>query len=181
MKKLKNLQNLLRTDANKNYIRGMKYLTHDEELEQEAYDHGVIILEKYNFKSPRIKGLYSNNVIALSKSIKSKKEKACILAEELSHHYITVGDITDETIEANRKQEYKARLLSYDKKVGLTGIIKAYENGCLNIFEMAEYLDVTESFLQETLKSYKSKYGEYIKIDNYIVYFEPNIGVFKFI
>ena len=105
------------------------------------------------------------------------------MAEELSHYYITVGDITDQAITKNRKKEYKAkaRLLSYDKKIGLLGIIKAYESGCLNLYEMAEFWDVTEEFLDETLMCYKNKYGEYVKIDNYIVSFEPSLGVFKFI
>ena len=32
-------------------------------------------------------------------------EKACVLAEELGHHYTTVGDIIDQKESENRKQE----------------------------------------------------------------------------
>ena len=40
--------------------------------------------------------------------------------------------------------------------------------------EMADYLDVTEDFLKDALKSYRRKYGIYTEIDNYIVFFEPH-------
>ncbi len=159
----------------------MNILTYDEELEQEAYDCGVEIIDRYHFISPRIKGLYSDNVIALSKSILSLKEKACILAEELGHYYLTDGDITNQAIVMNRKQEYKARLLAYNKRIGLIGIVKAYENGCTSLYEMAEYLNVTEDFLCEALACYKNKYGEYIEIDNYVIFFEPFLTLFKMI
>lgn len=156
-------------------------MTYDEELEQEAYDHGVEIIEHYHFRSPRIKGLYSDNVIALSKSILSLKEKSCILAEELGHYYLTDGDITNQAIIMNRKQEYKARLLAYNKKIGLIGIVKAYEHGCISLFEMAEFLNVTEEFLCEALKCYRYKYGEFIEIDKYVIFFEPFLTLFKLI
>lgn len=157
------------------------YLTYDEKLEQEASDCGIKIIEKYLFKSPRIKGVYCNNTIAISKVIESKKEMSCILAEELGHYYTSHGDILNQTIDANRKQEYHARLWAYNRQIGLIRIIKAYEAGCLNLFEMAEFLDVTEEFLQECLESYRKKFGVYTKLDNYIIYFEPNLAVMKMV
>ena len=42
---------------------------------------------------------------------------------------------------------------------------------------MAEYLEVTEPFLKDTLEAYRLKYGQYTTIDNYIIYFEPNLYV----
>ncbi len=148
---------------------------------QEAYNCGIEILEKYNFRSPRIKGLYCDNIIALNCSIQTKKEKACILAEELGHYYTSYGDILDQSAVNNRKQEYRARLWAYNKLIGLTGIIRAYEYGCHNLYSMADHLDVTEEFLHDAIKYYRGKYGEYTTLDNYIIYFEPHLGVFKLI
>ena len=54
-------------------------------------------------------------------------EKSCVLAEELGHYYTTTGDILDQSDDGNRKQELRARLWAYDKKIGLHGIINAYE------------------------------------------------------
>ena len=42
---------------------------------------------------------------------------------------------------------------------------------------MAEYLEVTEEFLRESLDMYRSKYGVCTTLDNYIIYFEPSLTV----
>ena len=80
----------------------------------------------------------------------------------------------------NRKQEYRARLYGYNLKVGLTGLISAYEEGCRNLYEMAEYLDVTEEYLRNVINCYHAKYGQYTIVDNYVIYFEP-FAVMKFV
>ena len=125
------------------------------------------------------KGLIIQNRIGIKKDLDSKKDKACVLAEELGHYYTTDGDILDQTKQENVRQEFKARIWSYNKMIGLIGIVNAFNAGCINYFEMAEYLDVTEEFLLEALNYYKSKYGLYTKLDNYILYFHPSLSVVK--
>ena len=124
----------------------------------------------------RIKG----NRVAISQNL-TDTQKTCVLAEELGHHYTTVGTILDQSDDGNRKQELKARLWSYDKKIGLHGIINAYEARRTNIDEMADFLDITPEFLRDAIKCYKSKYGLYVTLDNYIIYFEPNLSIAKMI
>lgn len=149
----------------------MKY----EKLLTEANELGITAKEKpLKFNDGRIKGAK----IAIRKDIETNREKGCVLAEELGHYHTTVGNILDQSNISNRKQELRARLWAYNKMIGLTGIINAYEHGCCNRYEMAEYLEVTEIFLSEALRYYKSKYGLYAKIDNYVVYFEP-LGVLR--
>ena len=92
-----------------------------------------------------LKGLYVNGHIAINAKM-SDIEKACVLAEELGHHYTSVGNILDMTSAANRKQERQARLWAYNKQIGLIGLVRAFEHGCQNRFEIAEYLEVTEEF-----------------------------------
>ena len=58
------------------------------------------------------------------------------------------------------------------------GIINAYKRGCRNRYEMAEYLDVDEQFLADALERYSLKYGKYVTVDNYIIYFNP-LGVLE--
>lgn len=125
-------------------------------------------------------GRIKKNKIAIRKDMSEIKKK-CVLAEELGHYHTTVGNILDQSSSNNRKQEYKARLWAYNKLIGLNGILSAYKTGCKNTYEIAEYLDVTEDFLQEALSCYKQKYGIYTKLDNYVIYFEPSIGVFEMI
>ena len=118
-------------------------------------------------------GLLKGKRIAIRKDIETQAEKSCVLAEELGHHYTTAGDILDQTDVMNQKQEYRARLYGYNLKIGLTGLIRAYEAGCRSLYEMADFLDATEEYLKEAIQCYRSKYGVCTSIDNYVVYFEP--------
>ena len=70
----------------------------------------------------RIKG----NRIAIKHDL-DETEKKCTLAEELGHYHTTVGDIIDQSSAANRKQELRARLWSYNKLIGLHGIISCHK------------------------------------------------------
>lgn len=137
----------------------------------------VEIIE-YNFMSHRIKGLCCDNKIAINSSINTT-EKTCVLAEELGHYYTTVGDIIDQASVNNRKQELHARIWAYNKLIGLYGIIDCYKAGCHNLHDMAEHLDVTEAFLNDSLQAYHKKYGIFVRFDNYFIYFEPNLNVLE--
>lgn len=152
-------------------------MTQMEKLEQEAFDQGVPV-DYIDFKSPRLSGLYIDGSIALRKGMSTNKS-ADTLAEELEHHYTTVGNILNQDIIANRKQERVARFRAYNRRIGLMGIINGYRAHCQNRHELAEYLDVSEEFLQEALDCYHEKYGTYIAVDNYIVIFEPSLSVME--
>lgn len=149
-----------------------------EHLEDEACMDGIEIIHR-KFKSNRIKGLYCDGTVALSSQIETSKERACILAEELGHHHTSVGVIVDLSDAQNRKQERQARIWAYNKQIGLRGLIRAYEHGCKNRYEVAEFLEVTEDFLEGAIKCYREKYGVYTAIDNYIVYFIPQLIISK--
>ncbi|RHQ03311.1 hypothetical protein [Blautia wexlerae] len=118
-------------------------------------------------------GLIRGRRIAIRKDIETQAEKSCVLAEEIGHYRTSSGNILDQSKVENRKQEYRARLYGYNLKIGLIGLIRAYEARCRNRYEMAEYLDVTEEYLEEAIDCYKTKYGLYASVDNYIIYFEP--------
>lgn len=118
-------------------------------------------------------GLISGRRIAIRRNIETQAGKSCVLAEEIGHHCTSSGDILDQTDIMHRKQEYRARFYGYNLKIGLSGLIRAYEAGCRNIFEMAEFLDATEEYLREAIQCYRSKYGICVAVDNYIIYFEP--------
>jgi Domain of unknown function (DUF955). len=124
-------------------------------------------------------GRIFNNKIAIRQDIPTETEKSCVLAEELGHYFTSAGNILDQTDIVNRKQEYRARLYGYNLQIGLRGIISAHTAGCRNLYEMADYLDVTEEYLKEALDCYRSKYGEYVKVDNYMIYFIPSLAVLE--
>lgn len=107
------------------------------------------------------------------------KEKYCLLLEELGHYLTTYGNILDQTRIENRKQELFARRWGYEHSVTLVGIINAFEYGAQNTSDIAEFLGVTERFLEDSIKEYGKKYGVRHKVDNYIIDFIPNFGIGK--
>jgi Domain of unknown function (DUF955). len=148
-----------------------------ESLENEIYDEGIEIIQM-KFKG-NLKALYGNKTIAIDPRIETSSEKACILAEELGHYHKTVGNILDTTKIENVKQEKIARNWGYEKLIGLRDIIKAFNIGTRTLYEMAEYLNVTETFLNETINHYREKYGLMFEIDDYLIYFEPRLIIIK--
>ena len=153
-------------------------MTGYEKMLDMANQKNLQVYEKYNFSGTKIKGLYCDGNIALNRNIQTESEKKCILAEEIGHFETSCGDITDQNNVSNRKQELRAREWAYATIIPLSNLIKAYKNGCRNRYEIAEYLDVTEEFLQEAIEYYKSQYGVFHTVGKYIIYFEP-LGVMK--
>lgn len=147
-----------------------------EKLEDMAAENDVEIMP-HHFESDRIKGLYCDQVIALSNTLRTYPEKTCVLAEELGHYHTSSGDIIDTSNMQNQKQEMRARMWAYDRQVGLIGIVESFRAGCRTLSEMAEYLEVTEEFLGDALERYRQKYGIYTTIGHYIIYFEPRLVV----
>lgn len=150
-----------------------------EKLQDEACEDGIDVID-YTFHSDRIKGLYSKGTVAIRKDMNTT-EKACVLAEELGHYYTTVGNILDMNVPANRKQERQARLHGYNRLIGLSGLADAYEHGCQNRYEIAEYLEITEEYLEDCIECYRGKYGICTAVDNYIIYFIPHLAVIELI
>lgn len=151
---------------------GVMYLTY-EELLIESESQNLIVKEK---NLPGYNGRIYKNRIAISKNL-NMSEKKCVLAEELGHHHTSVGNILNMEDLSNRKQERQARLWGYNKLIGLTGIVNAFESGCQSAYEAAEFLEVTVEYLQECIDCYRDKYGICTEIDNYIIYFIPNLAV----
>lgn len=151
-------------------------MTYDELLTV-AHEKGLTVKEK---KLSENNGRIVRNRIAIRKDMTST-EKACVLAEELGHHETTVGNIIDMSVSWNRKQERQARLNGYNRMIGLMGIIKAYEAGCQNQHEIAEFLNVTEEYLMGCIECYRDKYGTMKSIDNYTIYFIPYLAVMKMV
>ena len=132
-------------------------------------DSKKIVVKEKNI--PGYGGRLYKNRIAINRSLPTQAEKSCVLAEEIGHYCTTTGNILDQNDTMNRKQEYRARLYGYNLRVGLIGIINAYEARCRNLHEMAEHLDVPEDYLMEVIDCYRSKYGQYVAVDNYMIYF----------
>ena len=151
-------------------------MNYDDTLKM-ADNLGLVVREKPLKSSD---GRIYNNRVAIRRTIPTSVEKSCVLAEEIGHYRTGYGDITRLKSVSDRKQEYRARLYGYNLKIGLMGLIRAHKHGCHSLYEAAEYLDVTEEYLKEAIDCYKSKYGEYVEIDNYVICFYPYLAVLEF-
>ena len=149
-----------------------------EELTEEAYSYGAETID-WRFTTDRIKGLYCDGVIAISDRL-TETEKAAVLAEEIGHHLTAVGNILDQNDALSRKLELRGRVWAYKRLIGFINIIEAYKAGCRNRFETAEFLGVTEEMLQEAIDYYRGRYGLFVQVDNYVIYFGP-LGVMELI
>lgn len=146
-----------------------------DDLLKECDNLDIEVFEKGDMKS---KGLYAENIIWINKWLPSIIEKCCVLTEEIGHHHTTTGDILDLSSIENRKQELRARGWAYERLVPFSKIIQAHRLHLINRYEFADYLNVTEPFLDDALDWYKSKYGLYVTIDNFTIYFEP-LGILE--
>ena len=148
-----------------------------EQLLAHSDEAGLVVREKpLKYNDGRIKG----NRIAIRQNIETQKEKACVLAEELGHHYTSSGNILDQTKVENVKQEQRARMWAYNKRIGLSGLLEAFKHHCSNRYEIAEYLGVSEDTLAEALEYYRQIYGTGTMIENYFIQFEPHLQVYEY-
>lgn len=140
-------------------------------LQVEAAAHGIDVFELP--LSGKIKGLYKDSTIAINKYLSDQIEKACILAEELGHHLTSVGNILDQTDIQNRRQELRARQWAYGRLVPLSVIVQAHHAKIKGRYEIAEFIGVTEEFLQASVDRYRDKYGLFVSYENYIIFLDP--------
>ena len=134
------------------------------------YDHLPITETKYmpDFMS----GLYLDGEIFINDN-RSVRQKLETLAEEIAHHEITYGNILNTNDFQNNKYELKARKLAFEMLIDLDDLVKAHSEGVKNIYELSEFFEVTEQFIKDCLKHYKTKHGNKVKHDNYLITFEP--------
>lgn len=118
-------------------------------------------------------GLICGNDIAIRSDIDDGIQKGCVLAEELGHYATTVGDILSSGKDRSGKQELKARRWAHGLLLPISRLYEAQEAGCQNRFEVAEYLGVTEDFLQEALDNYQLILGKETDINGFHISFDP--------
>lgn len=76
----------------------------------------------------------------------------------------------------NRKQELRARQWAYQRLIPLSAIIQAHQTRVKGRYEIAEFLGVTEEFLQVSINRYQQIYEIYAVCEGYLIYFDP-LGV----
>jgi len=123
------------------------------EFTQYAETKRLVVCE---ISMPRYDGLLLDKLVLLNTSMPTSYKK-CALAEELGHYHLTVGNILDQSVIGNQKQEHKARAWAYEKAIPVENIYFAIHDGYTEAWEIAEYLDVSEPFLLEAIEYYKTQ------------------------
>lgn len=123
-------------------------------------------------------GYYTNDEIFIKRGLPTVK-KYETLAEELAHHKLTYGNITDQSQFNNRKFEGYARRYAMEHIISLKGIIDAFKYGCHNLYTMANFFEVSEGYVKDCIAHYKCKYGLSTLCGDYLIHFEP-LRVFEY-
>ncbi|MDU0427049.1 ImmA/IrrE family metallo-endopeptidase [Staphylococcus epidermidis] len=123
-------------------------------------------------------GFYKDGIILIDKDL-SETRKAEVLYEELAHHKLTYGNILDQSKDINRKFENYARRYGYEAALPLRIIVEAHNYGVSNLYELAEYVQLSEEYIAEILKHYKNKYGIGTHYGEFLITFDP-LRVFKY-
>lgn len=152
-------------------------MTNSLSLYDYAEENDIDVIED-SIPNGKLKGFYFENIIVLDTSINSDAELTSILAEEIGHYETSYGDILDQTNSNNQKQEIKARRWAHNKLIPLNKFIECYEAKCKTRHEVAEFLGVTEVFLEEAITQYQLKYGTHTEFGEYFIFFNP-VGVMK--
>lgn len=146
-------------------------MTRYDNLISLAEEKGIKVIES-DLGIDKPFGRCIGNIIVINNRV-SNCEKYCVLAEELGHFNLTVGNITNQNNFNNRKQELIARSWSYEKLISIDDIIDALLDGTDNIHDLAEHLNVTTDFLTQAIKHYKKRNGAYCVRKNHVLVFEP--------
>jgi Zn-dependent peptidase ImmA (M78 family) len=146
-----------------------------ERMEQLAYENDVSIF--YRSMTDNVKGFYYSindfASITLNQSLETTAEKSCVLAEEVEHFLTTPINLLSATAGNQEKYEHVARWGAVRRLVPLRKLIDAKYEGVGNIYELAEYLNVTEDFLSMALNMYREHYGLEFCYGRYIIKLNP--------
>ncbi len=150
----------------------MDYL---ERLEHELYQTGLNI--DYHCP-PNCRGLYRRytdgfEYIAVAPHL-TRPEKTCVAYHEAGHRHTILCDCS------KSKNEYRANKWAARKLVPIDRLLSALKAGATNIYEAADFLQITEEFLQTTLLIYCNRYGLWKIIDDWVISFQPNLMAYNY-
>lgn len=141
-------------------------------------EHDYIEVRETDVVPHNLPGVWLGDLILIKRNL-SDTRKAEILFEELSHNKLTYGDIADQSEWINRKFENYARRHGYEAALPLRIIVEAHHYGVSNLYELAEYVQLSEEHVMEILEHYKNKHGIGTHYGDYSITFDP-LRVFKY-
>ena len=141
-------------------------------------EHDYIEVRETDVMPNDLHGLWLGDLILIKRNL-SETRKAEVLYEELAHHKLTYGNILDQSKDINRKFENYARRHGYEAALPLRIIVEAHNYGVSNLYELADYVQLSEKYIVEILEHYKQKHGIGTHYGDYSIMFDP-LRVFKY-
>ena len=146
--------------------------------EKMLIEHDYIEIRETDVMPNDLHGLWLGDLILIKRNL-SETRKAEVLYEELAHHKLTYGNILDQSKWINRKFENYAKRHGYEAALPLRIIVEAHHYGVSNLYELAQYVQLSEEHVLEILKHYKQKHGLTTRYGKYVIQFEP-LRVFEY-
>lgn len=113
------------------------------------YDEFEFIFKKD--MPPKLYGYIDNETIYINDNI-SYEDKVATVMEEVGHYYMTIGDIVDYS---DMKEEYKARLWSYEQLISIDRL-KKYQmsNEPVHDYEIAEDFGLPVNVIVDAIRMF---------------------------
>ncbi|WP_368912929.1 ImmA/IrrE family metallo-endopeptidase [Staphylococcus haemolyticus] len=146
--------------------------------EKMLIEHDYIEVRETDVMPNDLHGLWLGDLILIKRNL-SETRKAEVLYEELAHHKLTYGNILDQSKWINRKFENYARRHGFEAALPLRIIVEAHHYGVSSLYELADYVQLSEKYIVEILGHYKQKYGYSARYGKYVIQFEP-LRVFEY-
>lgn len=89
--------------------------------------------------------------------IHTLSEEVVCLAHEISHAQTGTTHSVYSPLQLVSKNEYKANKKAVHKLIPFSDLMKALDEGVIEVWELAEYFEVTESFITLTLQIYQNE------------------------
>ncbi|WP_270997034.1 ImmA/IrrE family metallo-endopeptidase [Listeria seeligeri] len=119
-----------------------------------------------------------NNIVHLNPDLTESQLK-CTIVEEAMHYKYTAGDIVDLHSISDIKQEKFARRKAHEYLLSIETLVICYDSGYRTYYDVACFLNITESFLIEAVENYREKYGLMHYKGDFIVNFGSTIQIFQ--
>lgn len=120
----------------------------------------------YNLKMKKAKAISIPGKIGIDESkMQNHSELNVCLAHELGHQFKNAFYDLSSTFETRERQEARATRWAVNELVPVDELLKAFESGHTEVYDLAEYFGVTEDFIRNAFYIYEAS-GEIENIQN---------------
>ena len=98
-----------------------------------------------------------NAIIINPKKIKTQQQTKECLAHELGHHMKNAFYNISSTFETRERQEERATRWAVEELVPADDLKAAFDEGYTEIWQLAEYFDVSEDFMRDVIRVHTVK------------------------